>query len=268
MSKWLSGSLCRVALLSLALFVGGVALFAVGVAGGQEQNDATNPTFDGLTGWTTYGAVTHTLEYDHAGGDGSLVLGAVESGATQTATLQGSGSHVLTVWAKADDADCGFTACLGEACAYGPLGGTDWRKFGVVAAYNAGERQIDLRWHETESCTSTEMVVDDVVLTYSPEVSPTVYDLDDVYDVLDQMRQADEAFHTDTGLMLDEIHHDDHEARHLATLVTTTFQLDDEESYQIATIGTYTDGERAMIACLIALVMLQVFQFVRKEIKG
>jgi hypothetical protein len=256
-----------------ALFAGGVALFAalfaVGVALGQAQNDAMNPTFDGLTDWTTYGVVTHTLEYDHAGEDGSLVLGATfGSGATQTATLQGSGSHVLTVWAKADNANCGLMACLGEVCVYAPLGSTDWRKFGLVGQFQAGNQNVRIQWYATGSCTATELYVDDVGLYYTPEQSPTVYTIDDVYTVLDQMRQADETFHTDTGFMLDEIHHDDHEARHLASMVTTTFQLNDGQSYQIATIGTYTDGERAIIACLIALVMFNVFSFMRKELKG
>ena len=51
-------------------------------------------------------------------------------------------------------------------------------------------------------------------------------------------------------------------------VLTTTFDLDGEGAYQIATIGTYSDGERVMITLLFIMVILQLYQFARKETKG
>jgi hypothetical protein len=280
---------------ALALF--GVALFAggVGVANGQYQNVITNPTFNGLTGWTVYGGttVTHVLTQDHKGGDGSAALGATSGRIDQTANLQMSGAHMLTLWIKASDPDCRVQCWLGTLMStYGTVGSA-WRKIGLVADFPAGNQNIRINWYSTGACTSTEIYVDDVDVHYTPELSPTVYTLDDVYDVLYEMRTADQAhydstdealqdlhlvltqtqaeneqFYYDTGITLDEVHHDIHETRHLATFYTTTFEIADDQWYQVATIGTYTDGERVMIACLIVMVMLQIFQFVRKELKG
>jgi hypothetical protein len=285
----------RVLVAVLSLF--GVALFAggVGVANGQYQNVITNPTFNGLTGWTVYGGttVTHNLLQDHQGGDGSAALAATTGRIDQTANLQVTGPHVLTLWIKASDPDCRVQCYLGTAMStYGTVG-TDWRKIGIVASFPAGNQNVRINWYSTGACTSTEIYVDDVELYYTPELNPTVYTLDDVYDVLYEMRQADEGyndqtqngidnlyltltqtqaeneqFYYDTGLALEDLRYDVHESLHLATFYTTTFEIADDTWYQVATIGTYTDGERVMIACLVIMVMLQIFQFVRKELRG
>jgi hypothetical protein len=285
----------RLLVLLLSLF--GVALVGVGVANGQYQNVITNPTFNGLTGWTVYGTttVTHVLTEDHKGGDGSAALGATNGRIDQTVNLQMSGTHLLSLWIKAYDPDCRVQCYLGTAMStYGTVGGNGaWRKIGLLADFPAGNQNIRINWYATGACTASQIYVDDVDVHWTPEYSPTVYTLDDVYDVLNEIQTADQgyhegvllglegvyrtltqtqsedqAFYADTGVALDAIHDDLHETRHLATTYTTTFRVADDAWYQIATIGTYTDGERVMIVCLIVLAMLQIFQFARKELRG
>jgi hypothetical protein len=229
------------------------------------------------------------------GGDGSAALGRTTGRIDQTVNLQVTGPHVLTLWIKADDPDCRVQCYFGTAMStYGTVGANNtWRKIGIVASFSAGNQNIRINWYSTAACTSTEIYVDDVAVYYTSELTPTVYTLDDVYDVLYEMRTADQAhyddtdealqdlhlvltqtqaenqqFYYDTGLTLDQVHDDIHETRHLATFYTTTFEIAPDTWYQIATIGTYTDGERVTIACLIVMVLLQAYQFMRKELKG
>ena len=88
-------------------FMVAVMLLAVDVAIGQDDNPVENHTFDGLDGWVLNNTdwVTHSLDQDWSGQDGSAKFLVVGGQILQSVTLSESGVHLMTFYGKADDPD-------------------------------------------------------------------------------------------------------------------------------------------------------------------
>jgi hypothetical protein len=162
------------ALILFGLFVI-VTLLGVDVAIGQGENVVENPTFDGLDYWDRNNPdwVTHTLEYDYAGEDGSAKYVTHGGEIYQTVTLDQGGLWHMRFYALADDPDCRFLHCLGGTCYNSPVNTTAWQSISLADVYDAGDVEVSIQWWDTTACTSTEVYADNVEVWREPDPTAT-----------------------------------------------------------------------------------------------
>jgi len=163
-----------IALVLFGLMVA-VTLLAVDVAIGQGTNMVQNGTFDGLDGWTPNNTewVTHSLDYDYAGDDGSAQFVTLGGAITQSVTLSATNLYYMFLYANADDPDCRVLHCLGGTCYNSPLNHTGWSQLSLAGVYTAGDYEVSIQWWPTSTCTSTALYVDDVQVYGEPDSTST-----------------------------------------------------------------------------------------------